>query len=369
MGESALPPRGNRAAPRAEKVKKSSRGLSWFKAVIIVMVVGLLALGGYAVYLYMQYRDTVAEIGTPVTLKPEEKADAKPLSFLLLGVDYREELRSANTDVIMIATLNPVTKSATLVSIPRDTYIDPEGLKPNKANSFYSTYLYGRLESAPKDKDERQKFAMDKVKETYGQYLDIPIDYVSVVDFKTFTDVVDHYGGLTIDVDQDMCYRDNADGTNISLKAGIQQLDGKNTLDFVRYRKPGGCKVKTAGSSDFERNARQQQVISKLLEKMKTPEGIVKLGGVFDAVAKNVKTDIPSEQIDALIKTYIGIDNDRINYIHLEGKWDGHYVRVPSEQVDEASSSLQAQLSTDAQADAETDAQANVEASSETSAE
>ncbi|WP_199618835.1 LCP family protein [Paenibacillus alkalitolerans] len=344
MGETSLPPRVDRAAPNNEKSNKQPRGLSWFKGVIIVMIIALIALLAYAGYLYMKYRETLGEIGTEAVVKPEEKADAKPLAVLLLGVDYREELRSANTDVIMVATLNPVTKSATLVSIPRDTRIDPEGLKPNKANSFYSTYLYGRLSSAPEDKDERQNWAMEKIKEMYGDYLDIPIDYVSVVDFKTFTDVVDGYGGLTIDVDQNMCHKDNADGTHINLKEGVQHLDGKNTLDFIRYRKSQNCSPKTDESSDFERNARQQQVISKLLEKMKTPGGIANLGSVFDAVGNHVKTDIPSQQIDALIQTYISIDTDKIKYIHLEGDWDGHYVRVSDEDVENAKSDLQAQL-------------------------
>jgi len=340
----SLPPRGGKAVIRTPKPAKP-RGLSLFKGVIILMVIALLAIVGYGVYLYYEAKDLVADIGTDETIAPEERASEKPISILVLGTDYREVLRSANTDVIMVATLNPNSKTASLVSIPRDTFIDPEDLRAAKANSFYAAYLYGNLKEAPEDKDERQQYAMEKIKALYSDFLDVPIDYVSVIDFQTFVDVVDSYGGLTIDVDQNMCYRDNADGTNINLKKGVQPLDGRQSLDFVRYRKSSaGCSPRTQESNDFERNARQQQVISKLLDKMKTPQGLLKVGSVFDAVSNNVKTDIPSKQIEHMIETYIGIDNDKIEYIHLEGEWDGQYVRLSQEDVDAASVKLQNQL-------------------------
>lgn len=340
---SSFPPRGERAVVRSAKPPKS-RGLKIFKVIIGFMLIALLALVGYGVYLFLEAKDLVADIGTDEVVAPEERASEKPIALLLLGTDYRKETRSANTDVIMIAALNPNSKTATLVSVPRDTYIDPDGLKPNKANSFYSTYLYGSLSEAPKDRDERELYAMRKIKELYSDFLDIPIDYVSVVSFQTFVDVVDSFGGLVIDVDQNMCHRDYADGTNINLKAGVQQLDGRQTLDFVRYRMSMNCSPKTKESNDFDRNARQQQVISKLLEKVKTPQGLLKVDSVFESVSNNVKTDIPSMQIEDMISTYMGINNDKIEYIHLEGRWDGRYVQLPAEDVDEASRHLKEQL-------------------------
>jgi LCP family protein required for cell wall assembly len=343
---SSLPPRGDKAVMKSSKPPKS-RGLSLFKGVLILMLVALLAMIGYGVYLWNEAQKTLGYIGTPEAVKPEERASERPISMLLMGIDYREQTGTVLTDVIMVATLNPNSKSATLVSIPRDTFIDPEGLKGNKANSFYSTYLHAKLSEAPKEKEERQKYAMSKIKGLYSEFLDIPIDYVSIVDFQSFVDVVNAYGGLTIDVDQNMCHRDNADGTVIDLKAGVQGLDGQEALDFVRYRLSMNCSPKTKVSSDFERNARQQQVISKLLDKMKMPQNVLKIDSVFKAVSNNVKTDIPSQQIQSMIQTYIGINNDKIDYIHLEGDWDGHYVQLSSEDVEEASKHLQDQLLTD----------------------
>jgi len=341
-GETPL--RGGKAVVRKSKKKKATVGLILFRIVLVLMILVLFAIIGYGASLFLKAKDTIEDVGTPDPVAPEERANVRPLSFLLLGTDYREELRSANTDVIMIATLNPNSKSATLVSIPRDSHIDPDDLAPAKANSFYAAYLYGNLKDAPKEREERQKFAMERVKHLYGDFLDIDIDYVAIVDFQTFVDVVDAYGGLVIDVDQNMCHRDNADGTYINLKKGVQQLDGKRSLDFVRYRMSLNCNPKTKESNDFERNARQQQVISKLLDKITTPQGILNLSSVFDAVSKNVKTDIPSVQIESLIKTYVSIDLDKIEYVHLEGPWDGKYVRLAEDDVAMASERLKAQL-------------------------
>jgi LCP family protein required for cell wall assembly len=321
------------------------RWMVFLQVLIVMMTLIFILLVGYGVYLYWKLQDTTSQIGTADMVNAADRARVKPVSILILGTDYRKETKSANTDVIMIATLNPKSKSATLVSVPRDTYMDPQGLRPNKANSFYAAYLYSSsFDSAPDGKEARQLYAMDNIKEVFGRYVDMNIDYVSIVDFKTFEDIIDAFGGLTIDVDQDMCHNDRADGTNINLKAGIQQLNGKQTLDFVRYRKSMNCRPRTPGSSDFERNARQHQVISKLFEKLKSTEGVMKVGNILDAVGNNVKSDIPSQQIEDMLETYVTIDNTKIDFIHLEGNWDGQYVHISPEAVAAATTSLQNQL-------------------------
>jgi LCP family protein required for cell wall assembly len=347
--QTRLTPRRSRAAVRKSK-KKRSIGLTLLKVTLITMLLILLALVGYGIKLYFDLQGTLDGISIvppeEQKLPPEERADQRPLSILLLGIDYREATRTMLTDVIMIAALNPNSKTATLVSVPRDTYMDPAGLKPSKANSFYSTYLYANLSEAPKDREERERYAMRKIKELYAEFLglDQPIDYVGIVDFKSFVDIVDLYGGLTLHVDQNMCHRDYADGTNINLQAGIQTLDGKQTLDFVRYRKSMNCPTPTKESNDFERNMRQQQVISELLKKVMTVDGVAKIPQVLDVVSDRVKTDIPKDQINALIQTYLTIDIDKINYEHLEGRWDGRYVHLSPEDVAEASMKLKQQL-------------------------
>lgn len=326
--ENPLPPRIK--GKKAKKLRKKSSPLR--KVLLGLLLVFLLAGGVTLGYYYLKFEDVVGEIsvGVDVVVPKKDLASQKPLSILLLGTDARQGLGLMNTDVIMVFALNPDRKTATVVSIPRDTYIDPTGWVPRKANGFYS--------AAYRDNKET---VLDEVKNIFGEKLSIPIDYASVVDFKTFEDMIDALGGLEIDVDKNMCYRDNADGTFINLKAGPQHLDGKNALDFVRYRQ-SNCG--TPASSDFERNERQQQVIARIVDKVKSPTIILRGGGVLDAIADNVQTDIPETQIKSLIKTYAGISNDNIKYIPLEGVWWSPYIYLDEEGFNDAVSRLQAEL-------------------------
>src|SRR5690606_37561279 len=124
--------------------------------------------------------------------------------------------------------------------------------KARKANSFYA-YVY---------KKDNLLESYKQLKEVYGKFLGIPIDYVLVVNFNTLEAIVDELGGIHVDVDQNMKYVDPTDGTNINLTAGPQTLSGKEALDFVRYRHSN--RGETPESSDFARNKRQQVVISAI---------------------------------------------------------------------------------------------------------
>jgi polyisoprenyl-teichoic acid--peptidoglycan teichoic acid transferase len=318
-GTSSLPPR--------RPNRKSRFLLKSFLIIFISLVIGAL---GYAGYIYWQINQAIEHVGTDAPVAPAQSAKSKPLTVLLLGTDTRAETGSMNTDVIMVASLNPNTHSAALVSIPRDTQMKLSGIKLNKANAFYANYMAA-------DK----KTADAKTKDLFGRFLNVKIDYVAKIDFKGFEEVIDKLGGLTIDVDMDMCYVDKYDGTNIKLKKGVQPLDGQKTLDFVRYRK-SNCG--TAESNDMERNERQQQVIDKMLGKLKSVEGVLKLDQVIESIGNNVKTDIPSAQIKTFIATYIGIDRDKINYVHLEGDWQSPYVILKNEEIKAAQKALRTTL-------------------------
>lgn len=119
----------------------------------------------------------------------------------------------------MVTAFNPDTKTVTVVSLPRDTKIELKGYKSNKANAYYPIFLSKEKESGVK--------ATDEMKTMMSKYMDIPIDYVTVLNFQGFRDAVDALGGVDINVDADMCYRDTADGTNINLKKASRSLTGR----------------------------------------------------------------------------------------------------------------------------------------------
>ncbi|MDF2937967.1 MAG: transcriptional regulator [Paenibacillaceae bacterium] len=311
---------------RSGKPRKIAFAFVWMAVLAVVGTIG------YGAYLYVfKLTPMLGKIGTDQSVPAGMAASEKPMVLLLLGTDFRPKTGSLNTDVIMVAALNPGRKSATVVSIPRDTYLKAsQGLRANKANAFYPNLMASSKSTAP-----------DKIKKVFAGALGVPVDYVATVNFQGFRDIVDAVGGVKVEVDMDMRYVDKADGTNINLTEGLQTLDGKNALDFVRYRKSNNG---TSESSDQERNARQQMVVAELLHKLKTPAGVLAAGDLMEAVGEHITTDIPVGQLKSMIRTYIGIDKDKMEYIHLEGEWKSPYVYISDKEWKMATAQLKQQL-------------------------
>lgn len=329
-----LPPR-QRAGKRtkASKKKKKSFFRSFMKFVLFLVIIGLISAGLYAYYI-MNKVEAVLDTGINKPVPQTELAEAKPLTVLLLGTDYRPKHQTYLTDVIMVATLNPKTKSATLVSLPRDTKFEQDGYRSRKLNEYYPVFKSREKESGVSAEEEMKKMI--------SEYMGLKIDYVTVLNFQGFRDVVDELGGVSVTVDKNMCYRDTADGTDINLKAGEQHLNGDKALDFVRYRK-SNCRPRTAASDDFERNQRQNQVLRALIDQMQSFNGLTKFGNVIEAVDKNLTMDIETAQMKNLVSTYWNISKDNVTYNPVAGTWRSPYVYIDEEKLEEAKQALKAE--------------------------
>ncbi|MEF3304993.1 LCP family protein [Paenibacillus sp. GYB003] len=320
------------------RAKPSNR--LWKKIGIAAAAVFGVLLAGTAVYtgyLANKASDAIGQIsaapatGTPIAEPSEPQEREKPLLFLVAGVDNREGGGgSMNTDVLMLVALDRNDRAATVVSLPRDLRLKPPGMSSQKANYYYA-YYYN------KDRDS----AIANTKSFFGDLLHLPIDYMAVIDFDGFRKLVDALGGLQIDVDMDMRYVDEEDGTNINLKKGLQQLSGKQTLDFVRYRKSN---MGTAESSDIARNDRQHQVVEKLLDKLTSLGGITQWGTVLDIAGKSVKTDVPESVLRGWIMQLNKLKPEQIEFVPLEGKWDSPYIVPKEETMRTALDALRARL-------------------------
>lgn len=306
----------------------------------VMLTLGILGIGaaGYAGYLIHKADKALEQMSVSAAAgahqaAAESSAELKPMSFLLVGVDNRNGSGgSMNSDVMMLVSLNPETRSATMVSIPRDFQLKPRefGLSSQKAN-YYFAYYYN------KDRET----ALIHTKEFFSSMFDVPIDYMAVIDFDGFREVVDELNGIEVDVDMDMRYVDNFDGTNINLSKGLQTLDGKETLDFLRYRKSNRG---TQESSDIARNERQQQVVSTLLDKMTSFTGITQWGGMLEIAGRNVQTDIPADQLRKFILSFQKLKPDHIESIPLDGRWDSPYIVPKEEDLSAAIAALRTQL-------------------------
>ncbi|MDQ0089324.1 LCP family protein required for cell wall assembly [Paenibacillus anaericanus] len=305
-----------------------------FLIMSLVIVALIIGVGIYGGYIYYKADAAIQRIAAPPSLQhedplvdnspdDEEKKLTPPLIMLLAGIDSRDGGAGLlNTDVLMLISFNPQTHSASLLSLPRDLLLKPKSLPSRKANFYYAYYSI-------KDKST----AIHNTKHLFGDLLGLPIDYMVVVNFDALRQTVDTLGGLEIDVDMDMKYNDSADGTHIDLKKGLHRLDGKQVLDFVRYRKSNQG---TGESSDFARNDRQQQVIKQIIEKLGAFQQISQWGKVIDIIGENVKSDIPQSELNQWIFNFSKIKPDHIRSLHLESQWKSPYVYVEKEGLIDA---------------------------------
>ncbi|REE93012.1 LytR family transcriptional attenuator [Paenibacillus taihuensis] len=332
----------NSRSARYEQKRKKPK--YWLRRIMVVFLVLLIGVAGYLAYIYKVSTDALGDITTdadPAVVIPKgQSVKEKPVTIMLLGFDTRKETGSLNTDVMMVASFNPKTKSAVVVSIPRDSKIELSGYNTRKANAYYSRFLRGAHDDGLKGKDA-EKQAKQDLRTMFGKFFGIPIDYTATINFQGFSDVVDALGGVEVDVDMDMHYVDNADGTNIDLKKGHQTLMGDDALDFVRYRKSNDG---TNMSSDFDRNKRESQVLGEIADKLKSFSSVTKIAGVIKAVGNNMRMDIPTSEVENMMTTYFGISRSDITFIPLEGDWKSPYVRLNEAKLEEAKSALQAKL-------------------------
>ncbi|MBB3109033.1 LCP family protein required for cell wall assembly [Paenibacillus phyllosphaerae] len=311
---------------------------------MVLLLVLLIGIAGYLGFLYKKSKDALlvatADAEPGIVVPADQSVKVKPVGILLLGMDTRKETGSLNTDVMMVAVLNPKTKTSAVVSIPRDTKIELDGYKSRKANAYYAKFRAQGTADGMSVK-EADKYAKQEVREMLGKYFGIDITYTATINFQGFVDVVDALGGVPVDVDMDMHYIDNADGTEIDLDKGHQTLDGDQALDFVRYRKSNDG---TNMSSDFDRNKRQSEVLGAIADKMKSLSGVAKLGNVIEAVGNNMRMDLPASEVENLMKTYFQMGKSDIQFSALEGTWRSPYVRVNEDSLQKAKEILQAKL-------------------------
>ncbi|MFL5778037.1 MAG: LCP family protein [Chloroflexota bacterium] len=219
--------------------------------------------------------------------------DGQRVNILLVGIDKTRTRTATLTDTMIVVSIDPVGKSVSMVSIPRDTIGTPLG-----NGSTYGPKLNSLLQFAERNPKLYPKGPMRTLEDAVGGLLGIPIHYYARLDFTGFSDLVDAVGGVDVTVDKGFD-APTYDGYGLgrrgwSITPGRHHLDGPNALAFARARK-------AAGESDFTRAARQQQILVALRNKA-TSGGSLLFGlpRLFDAVGTTVQTDLPVDRLPAL---------------------------------------------------------------------
>jgi LCP family protein required for cell wall assembly len=195
------------------------------------------------------------------------------INILFLGTDRRKTWKWYQTDAIMIASLNPDSGSATLISIPRDLYVYIPGWKVNRINTA----------------EFRGGFEM--VADTILYNFGIPLHHWVRVDYHGAVDAIDLLGG--IDVHSRGRLKSMCEGISYEYEADvIYHMDGFTAMCYVRMR---------LNSSDFDRLRRQQEVFRALFDKVISMNGLLKVPKLYDTFRDVVESDLVLEDLLPLI--------------------------------------------------------------------
>ena len=214
-----------------------------------------------------------------LTEKPVEKKQSEELltakdkaTIMIMGVDERDD-DVGRSDTLMIASIDPKTNQASLLSVPRDTRVKIKGHGFDKINAAYA---YGK-----------ERLSQDTVENLLG----VSIDHYIIINTKSFKKIIDAIGGIDIDVPKRMHYEDPWDddgGLIIDFQPGMQHMDGAKAVTYVRYRDEEG---------DLGRIRRQQDFVRACMEKIVSPSIIPKLPAVIKEVMDSIETDLSFRQL------------------------------------------------------------------------
>lgn len=212
------------------------------------------------------------------------------VNILLVGQGDADHDGKDLTDTLIVASLDPTnTKSAVLLSLPRDTYfLRTEKIGKGKLNSFYRDYKSYLIYQQGMAEEDAKKEALAELGAEVGRKLGLDISHVVKVNFTAFVEAVDAIGGIEIDVPYDILdteYPDENYGyETFAINQGVQQLDGATALKYARSRHT---------TSDFSRSARQQQVLAAMAKKVKD-EGYITDTGFLSAMVQNLSENVDS---------------------------------------------------------------------------
>jgi LCP family protein required for cell wall assembly len=218
------------------------------------------------------------------------------LNVLLLG--YQDDENT--TDTVILAHLDVDRRTATLVSIPRDTWVNVPGAGDEKINAAFAS--------------GGGKTSAKVVSRLLGG---VSIDAIVALQPEGASQIVDAMGGLNVNVDENMDYDDNYGQLHIHLKKGEQYLTGSQVVGYMRFRHDA--------ESDFGRVRRQRQVLKLMMDQLSQPQNWAKLPRIMQFARKDVQSTLSNNQLIALLNIYRDVPDDNIRSFTLPSKpgWVG----------------------------------------------
>ena len=295
----------NRKSSKSTKTKKKKMK-TWKKVLLCIVLILAVLIGLFAYKVHLNGGGMSGMLATMVGHDENTKKNLGELRVLILGISTDQDGVDL-TDTIMVASYNPNTQKATLLSIPRDTYT---GRNPARATAYEKiNSLYSR------------KHRPDETLEAVNELTGLNIQYYVVVKTEALIKLVDAIGGVTFNVPIDMDYDDVTQDLHIHLKAGEQKLNGEQAEWLVRFRhnNDGSSYPSEYGDNDLGRMRTQREFIMQVIKQTAKPENIFKLGEILDIANEDLITNLDFNTLKDYIPYAVEFNTDNLLTATLPG--------------------------------------------------
>lgn len=329
---------------------------SWIKRLTLLLAVA--AIGWYGTGIYTSMANALGDTNPIQLVKGLTTTDLKQTNgrtnILLAGysADDAGHAGATLTDSIMIVSIRQSDKSAVVISIPRDLYVNIPGYGYSKINAAYQ---YG--EQVGFNEPGYAEGGMGLLEKTVQQVTGVGFNYNALINYAAFKDSVDAAGGVSLAINSSDPRGVYDPNTNLKLSNGTTTLDGQTALNLARAR-GGGYGSYGFSDGDFTRTNYQQQILIALKQKVSSVSvGLnpVKISKLASSVGDNVKTDMQLGEMlslysatkstsDSNIKSYNLNDINGNNLLDYYTSKDYQSTLIPADGIGEYAS-IQEQIS------------------------
>jgi len=289
-----------------KKMKKKKKSKVWGKILILLILI-LAALIGLFIYKSKQNGGGLQGMLSILVGHDEETLkNLEPIQVLLMGksIDQGAEL----TDTIIVATYNPKTQNASLLSIPRDTFVGKNATKGTGNDKINAVYRRGP----------------EKTLEAINKLTGLDVKYYMVIDNQALIELVDIIGGVEFEVpyvEGGMVYDDTSQDLHINLQPGLQRIDGNKAEQLLRFRKNNKGKTysKEYGGDDYGRMRTQREFIMATAKQTIKAKNILKVKDIIDLVYEYVETNLSISTIKDYVPYAVNIDISTIQSAVIPG--------------------------------------------------
>ena len=292
---------------KAKTKQKSKRKMKMWKKIFLFILLILLIAGG--VFAYKVHRNgggLSGMLATVVGHDEETRKSLEELQVLLMGVSTDQE-GVALTDTIIVASYNPNTQKAALLSIPRDSFTGTNTKRAVASDKINAIYNITRDPT--------------KTLEAVNKLTGLDLQYYAIVQTEALIELVDAIGPIEYYVPTDMNYDDPTQDLHIHFEEGLQEIDGESAEELLRFRKnnDGTSFPEEYGDNDIGRMRNQREFITAVVEQTVKLENITKLGTIIDIASRNLITNLDIKILKDYLPYAVEFSTENLQTASLPG--------------------------------------------------